>query len=924
MSVPGHRICEELADAEPGFARVTRVFLFVAAHPGWCLLLSALLFAGSVLALARHAGPRVLAIDASIAALLPRDGADREVYERVKQRFGDDDVLLVVWSSPRLFTADGLARLKRYTAGLEHLPGVTRVDSLASAPNVRTADGVIDVDPFLRRVPKSDAAAAALADAALANPLYRGTLVAADKSSTLVAIATEPGLLPAAQQALVTAVERLTAEHAGDIAHYVTGPAYARVAIASLLSRDLMVVMPVAVAVTLLVAFLGMRTLRALVLPLVATGGAVLVAVTLFLALGYSFNFVTVIVPPVIFIVGFAYAIHLVTSFDEAIARGLDKAAAAEAALLEALGPVTLNALLEAIGFASLGLSAVPAIRAFGYFSALGVVASWASAMVLVPAGLQLLPVRRLSGPPRLSLVALAPKLARFDLGHRRAILAAVAVLTLAAALAATRIDVGTDYLRVLPASSPIPGDFERLSATFQGAVPVEIVLETDVPANFRDPAQLELVAGLADWLRAQPGVGGVVTLADYLGVLHHALVPDAPAARLVPKSKQLVDQLLLLGAGNDVDRFADPRFRTTVLRVRSTAVATRELAALVERIEAHLATLPGHLRGHVTGSAVMLARSIDAISAGQIASFATTALTIYVVLALLFGSLRAGALALLPNVLPIVMFFGILGLTGIPLDFTTSLVAPIVLGIVMDDTVHFLSRFNLEARRAADEQRGAERAMASTIRPVAFATVGLTVGFLALGVSELRNQVQFGMLAAATMLIAWGLDLVFTPALTSHMRFVTLWEALTIDLGCRAPHRTIPLFEGLTERQARTAALHGAIEAYPAGARIAAEGDPAHEIIVVLEGEILATIPRAEGDATIRRFGRGELIGAATLFHGRHFANLDAVSAVRALRLGEAALDRLRRFYPWIAAPLYRNLSAIMARRIAELAVRV
>lgn len=186
------------------------------------------------------------------------------------------------------------------------------------------------------------------------------------------------------------------------------------------------------------------------------------------------------------------------------------------------------------------------------------------------------------------------------------------------------------------------------------------------------------------------------------------------------------------------------------------------------------------------------------------------------------------------------------------------------------------------------------------------------------------RNEALFGILAAGTMLLAWLLDLTFTPALASPMRFVTLWDTLSVDLGCKEPQKTIPLFHGLSARQACTAALLGSILPIDAGQRLLRQGDEAREIFVVIEGELVAHVSHDDGDSELRRFHQGDLIGAASLFQGRHFANVEALGPVRVLRLGEACLGRIQARYPRIGAQLYRNLSAIMAERLADLAIRL
>jgi len=184
----------------------------------------------------------------------------------------------------------------------------------------------------------------------------------------------------------------------------------------------------------------------------------------------------------------------------------------------------------------------------------------------------------------------------------------------------------------------------------------------------------------------------------------------------------------------------------------------------LGDRIETRLATLPEDIQGTVAGRASVLARAVDALAAGQMQSLAAAALGILAILVLLFGSLRIGLLALVPNALPIVFYFGVLGLTGISLNPTTALVACVVLGIAVDDTVHLMTRCRAEAWRGPHE--AAVQGLRVVWRPVAVTTAVLCAGFLALATTEMRNQAQFGGLAALTLAFAWLLDVTFTPAL--------------------------------------------------------------------------------------------------------------------------------------------------------------
>jgi hypothetical protein len=285
--------------------------------------------------------------------------------------------------------------------------------------------------------------------------------------------------------------------------------------------------------------------------------------------------------------------------------------------------------------------------------------------------------------------------------------------------------------------------------------------------------------------------------------------------------------------------------------------------------------------------------------------------------LCLLFMSFRVGLLALIPNVLPVLVYFGTLGITGVTLNTTTGLVACLVLGIAVDDTIHFLARFNTAAKRMADETKGVSEALWSVGRPVSYTTAALCLGFLAITTSSLQNQREFGALAAFTLGFAWLVDVVFTPALAARMRVVTLWDVVTLDLG-DDPQRSIPLFRGLSQHQARIAALMTSLRSYASGHKLFRAGETGDEMYVVIHGRMTASVP-AKGGMVEVEMGRGDVVGEVALFHGRRTADVETVTDVTLLRLTDSNLERLRRRYPRIGAQLYRNLSDVLAERLAR-----
>ena len=333
-------------------------------------------------------------VDPSIKALLPRDGEALKVFEETRDRYATDDYLLVAWIADDLYRPQRLANLKRLTRRIERLPGVDKVESLASAYNLQARGDITRIDEFLDELPKDRAGALRVRDEALANPLYVGHLLSRDGRGLLLAIHFDPALSSPTLIELVDRIAAASEQEANGVEQFLSGPLFVRLEVSRVMLRDLYRTMPIAVAATLLIAAVGFRSVRGVLLPLLSNTVALILALAWFVEAGHTMNFVTVILPPVIYVVGFAYAIHIVSDFDRHLDKGLARVTATKAALGDVFMPLTLTAFTTAAGFLSLAVSDIDSIRLFGLYAALGTILAWASALVVVPAGLMILPVQ--------------------------------------------------------------------------------------------------------------------------------------------------------------------------------------------------------------------------------------------------------------------------------------------------------------------------------------------------------------------------------------------------------------------------------------------------------------------------------------------------------------------------------------------------
>lgn len=878
----------------------------------------------------RTGAPR-LVLDSSMDSLLPTEAESRLYYDRVRRLFGSDETLLLVARREAgIFEPATLEALQAATEAVEAIEGIHHVTSLSNAPILRPEAGDLVIEPLFDEVPRDPEVLRALRDEALDNPVFASGLLSEDgRATALVVVPLDMSAVEFEARALDRRVYAAAAAELDDVDLRMTGGAHVKAETSRFLLADLMLVVPLAFALMAVIALVTFRSLRGVGVPLTTIGIGVVWTLGLAAEIDPSLNIVTIAVPTLVLVVGFAYAVHVVTAYMEVLPEAGGSSPAAARAAVEQVGLATLlTGVTTAAGFLSLTTSDLGAIRQFGLYCAIGVATTMLATLTWAPAVLACLRApapdgKRTEERSGDRVGRLLRWLADFDERHRSAILRAGAVVGVLSLVGMSRIAVDTDLVTNFPRDAAVRRSFDAVNEWLGGASQLTVVLEADERDAFKEPANLAILEGLQARIDARPEVGSTTSLVDYVKLIHRGFRDGEADAYAIPASKALVSQLLFFGGSDELERYADSTYKETAILVRASTAGTGETNALVDAVESILEELPESIEGRVTGGTVLLARTSDDIALGQALSLSTAFLIIYAILVLLFTSFRVGFFALLPNALPVLVYFGALGWSGVPLNITTGLVACLVLGIAVDDTIHFLTRFNLDSKRLADERAGAKEALLHVGRPVTTTSLALCLGFLVLTFSSLRDQQQFGVLASFTLGVAWLVDLTFTPALAMGVRLVTLWDLLTVDLG-KDPQHAIPLLRGLSRTRARIAALMMDIVEQPAGTRLITAGAKGGDVYVVLEGRLRSSVRRDGAEVLLNVHDRGDAVGEVGLVQGERSADVDCETAVRLLRFEPRDLERLRRRYPRIAAQVLANLNQLLARRLVTATSRV
>jgi hypothetical protein len=883
-----------------------------------------------------------LRVDSSVTTLLPRGDPAKQRYDEVVARFGADEVDIIGVIADDVLAAPTLEKIRLLTTRAAAVPGVGSVISLT---NVR--DPIADVlnPPLLiPKIPDTPAEREALRARIKDNPLFAGNLIAPDSRGAAVNVfladdAHDDESARRIDVALAALVAEVGAK--GPEQLVLTGLSHIKVNALALMRRDLVALTPASLAFVVLVLFFSFRTRRGVVLPLMCVMTGVIWTMGIMGWVGEPISLGTLVLPSLLIVIGSSYATHVVSRYYLELETPTTPGQPVYGALQQAGLPVFVSAVTTVIGFSALMLNTIQAVRSLGVYAVIGIVILFVLAMTLVPALILVLPERRYRRQPvggageRGRLAKILATLARLDIRYRRFIFAGAAALVVAALIALPRIEADTNFLSYFPPDSPIVRSHEAINARVAGALPFYVVLGSpDRPGTMLTMESLRRVRDLEAFIDTIPGITRSVSITDYLDLLDRGLrssgdvVIDDEGNAVDPKTlksfwedPRRVDEVLTFIKQNPsaFRSVITADFSQTNILVRTRFARSTEISAAVDQIRAYgERSLPPDMQPLPTGNIVLLNGTTDDVVWGQVKSITVALVVIFIVMSLLFLSLKVGFIAMLPNVVPIVLFFGILGWGHVALNIGTSIIAAIALGIAVDNTIHFMVRFNRELQVTYDQEISLTTALRTIGRPIVYTSAALTAGFLVMRLSEFVPVRDFGSLSAATMLAAMGTNLVLLPALLAQTRIVTLWDLLFVKLG-KDPHKTIPLFRGLRRAQARIAVLLGTLQQVRAGEAAVRQGEMGEAMYVIINGRADVIVTGSDGQRRLlQHLDRGDVFGEMGLVRRQQrTADIVAVDDLELLAVDQRFLERLQRRYPRIAATVFLNLTRILSDKL-------
>ena len=882
-----------------------------------------------------------LEIDTSFNSLIPADEPEKLAYQSAMDQFGSDNKTIIYVRDKHLWSAEKLARLDVLVRELKEVKHVYRVDSLF---NLRIIEGKKSQDGgpqissklVLDGVPMDDIEAEQARVRAASNPLYTGNLFSKDGNVTAIIVTVQD--VEDAENFSIDVYNRFEDLIDPERSHFEqifqVGPPRINAELQQSLRDDFKLLGPLSAIVLVGSILFFIRSVLAAIIPLITSVLAIIWTFGFMGWLGIPINILSVMIPSLIIVIGSTEDTHMMSAFFRGLAEQsengdpITKAQRHQAIRYMAKHtglPMLLTVFTTVLGFASNLFGDIVLIQHFAIASTTAILFNGIITILVVPPMLAKFGKKMGQGKDSTELYGnnLPDQIIRtFKIFQDRfpiAVLTVTLVLCTFFTYQASHLYVTNDPLSYFPEDKPLIQETRAIHDDLAGIKVFFIALEAENDKAFLEPANLQKISKIQMFLAKQAVFDTTLSIADHLKYVNKEFQGEFSADTL-PSTRQLVAQYLMFFHRSELDSYISHDYRRANIVVRHNISDSHTLNRYIDELKDFANQISGDgITARVVGENLLVNQAAESLMVSQIKALVLLLGLIFILMSIMFTSLKVGAIAMIPSVIPIVLMFGIMGLLGIPLNPGTAMVAVIAVGIAIDGTIHLLSHYNELCRTTSDYEGAVQQAVQEVATPLIVSSLALSLGFGILLLSNFTIVAQFGALAALTMLISIFANLLITPIIMSRIRLVGLYQIIAMKVD-PAVLESSPLFANMTNYERRKAILISEIHEFEVGEKLVTQGDVGRNMYMILEGA--ASVERHDGDTTrlLAELEAGQVFGEVGYIRAiERTADVVAKTPVSALNFEYDRMQKDLKFFPNIVAKLNFNISGILGERLAD-----
>lgn len=745
---------------------------FVQKYPIWVILVTI------TLVVFASAGAQNLAFKNDYRIFFGKENPQLTAFESMQKVYNKSDnvAFVVVPKDGNVFTSEHLEALKKLTKQSWQVPFSTRVDSITNFQyTYAEEDDMIVEDLVMSTRNLTQEKLDKIKRIAVNEPLLLNKIISETGHVSVVNVTVQlPGVDPMTETPQVaTSVREISAKFLADnpgTQVYLSGMVMMNTSFTESALNDNATLIPLMFLVVIITIGLLLRTITGTITTVLIIIISIVSTMGLAGWLGFYLSGPSASAPTMILTLAVADCIHILTSMFYEMRQGVDKRSAIARSIRINFQPIFLTSITTAIGFLSMNFSDSPPFRDLGNLVAMGVMLAFVFSVTIFPALLTILPinVKTQKSEQKNSM----EKLADFVISKRKVLLITTSAVIIAFAAFIPKNELNDDFVKYFDHSVPYRAATDFMQDNLSGMMAVEISVKTGISSGINDPAYLNAISDFTDWLRQKEETDHVNTITDTLKRLNKNMHADDPAWYKLPDNQELSAQYLLLYEmslpyGLDLNNQLDVDKSSSRIVATFKNMTSNQLIKVENEMIKWFKQHAPQYEVDIASPSLMFAhigqRNITSMLIGT-----TLALVlISILLGFALKSVRFGFISLLPNLIPAAMAFGLWGLYSGQVGLGLSVVIGMTLGIVVDDTVHFLSKY-LHAKREKNvsTKEAVHYAFDNVGRALWITTFVLVAGFTVLAQSSFKMNAETGLLTAITIFIALVIDFLFLPPL--------------------------------------------------------------------------------------------------------------------------------------------------------------
>ncbi len=720
-----------------------------------------------------------LEIDPSMETLFNKKSPEYLYYREASERYGSDQMVAIAMATTGLFTEANIKKLNSLTDRIADIPHVERVLSLSNAMDIKHKFAGIKVVPALQGALDGERSFEEVKRDVLANELFVNNLISKDGRVANILVYLKPTGkdLQLSGSVIQEMRDMLAAEEKAGLKFYIAGSPVEQYDFIKLIRSDQFTFVPLITILLILTTYLIYRSFTCMVLAMSIVFMTLCWTMGAIAILGQQLNLMTSLLAPVIMIVSVINSIYLMNLFFE-IRPHQPSLREAVAMTIEQLGvPCFLTHFTAILGFISLAFTPVPAIQNFGVFAAMGTFFSYIVEVVLTPILLPILPYRMLGQATEEEHIfnkMLTGFLEKLDFRWKWWIIAITIGVVSVSFHGISRLEVDTNMIKQMKPDLPLAISTRFIDDHLTGVYSLSFVFKRKDKGTMADRDTLLGIDAFKTFLETKPEISKVNSITTVLKKINFARYDDLKAYKIPDKQedvKRYFDGIAQSG-DPEVWKVVSPDYQEVRLEARMKAVGTTRGARVEDEAREYLRkNLADKVSYEITGSVVLLGKMAKDLVDEQIHSFTFAFVSILIVVMIIFRSFKLGLLAAIPNLIPILGVYGLMGYMRIELSTPTAMISSIVLGLVVDASIQFIYRFRYEFENRHHYIQALHYTYRSTGMSMFVSTLILVIGFASSVFASFRPTVHFGVLTSLTIFFALICTLVVLPVALLMMK---------------------------------------------------------------------------------------------------------------------------------------------------------